>query len=85
MYSRHLKNVGSPGIYNVSFNAPPGISISVEPTSLKFDKYGDEKKFAVTFDLVPNFTHAPGHDHVFGDLTWSDGFHSVRSTIGVKV
>lgn len=85
LYSRHLKNVGSPGIYNVSFNAPPGISISVEPTSLKFDKYGDEKKFAVTFDLVPNFTHAPGHDHVFGDLTWADGFHSVRSTIGVKV
>ncbi|KAJ0011487.1 hypothetical protein Pint_33070 [Pistacia integerrima] len=81
--TRHLKNVGSPGTYNVSFKAPAGISISVQPTTLKFEKYGDEKKFEVTFNLVGNTT--ANQDYAFGELTWSDGTHSVRTPIVVNL
>ncbi|XAR68232.1 Tripeptidyl-peptidase II [Bertholletia excelsa] len=77
--SRTVKNVGSPGTYNVHIQNPIGISISVIPKSLKFDKIGEEKTFKVTL-VVEKKTG----DYVFGQLTWSDGEHHVRSPIVVK-
>ncbi|KAK2412969.1 hypothetical protein P8452_73229 [Trifolium repens] len=80
--SRKVKNVGSPGTYNATLRAPAGVSISVQPKMLKFDKIGEEKSFNLTIEVKRS-----GLATVFGSLTWSDGRHYVRSPIvvgGVK-
>ncbi|OVA07639.1 Peptidase S8/S53 domain [Macleaya cordata] len=80
--SRTVKNVGSPGTYNVEVVEPAGVSVEVEPKTLKFDKEGEEKIFKVTVKI-----RQPGtlvSSYAFGSLTWNDGVHTVRSSIGVK-
>lgn len=79
--TRTLKNVGSPGSYRAHVRAPAGISAIVEPRYLKFDRVGDEKSFNLTLKLKRKNA---GRDYVFGQLTWSDGKHYVRSPIVVK-
>ncbi|KAJ4786950.1 Subtilisin-like protease [Rhynchospora pubera] len=75
--SRTVKNVGPPSIYTVKIEEPSGISVKVEPSSLKFDA-SEEKKFNVTFTVT-----YPSSDYVFGSITWSDGLHFVRSPVVV--
>ncbi|KAJ4780040.1 Subtilisin-like protease [Rhynchospora pubera] len=75
--SRTVKNVGPPSIYTVKIEEPSGISVEVEPSSLKFDA-SEEKKFNVTFTVT-----YPSSDYVFGSITWSDGMHFVRSPVVV--
>lgn len=80
--TRRVKNVGSPGTYTARLRVPAGLSISVEPRVLKFDKIGEEKSFKITVKVT-----IPGEATVFGGITWSDGKHQVRSPIvvgGVK-
>ncbi|RHN65130.1 putative tripeptidyl-peptidase II [Medicago truncatula] len=76
--SRKLKNVGPPGTYTASLRVPVGLSISVQPKKLKFDKIGEEKSFSLTIEVTRS-----GMATVFGGLTWSDGTHYVRSPIAV--
>jgi hypothetical protein len=76
--SRKLKNVGPPGTYTASLRVPAGLSISVQPKRLKFDKIGEEKSFSLTIEVTRS-----GGATVFGGLTWSDGTHYVRSPITV--
>ncbi|XP_050228703.1 subtilisin-like protease SBT5.3 [Mercurialis annua] len=78
--TRTLKNVGTPGVYTVRIDAPNGISVEVEPVSLKFDNVKEEKSFNVTLkakEIRSGF-------YEFGGLVWSDGKHNVRSPIVVK-
>ncbi|XP_042520489.1 subtilisin-like protease SBT5.4 [Macadamia integrifolia] len=79
--TRKLKNVGSPGTYKAQIRPPLGISVTVEPAILTFDKVGQEKTFKLTLK-----TNRPGYakDFVFGELKWSDGHHQVKSMIAVK-
>lgn len=80
--TRKVKNVGSPGTYRARVRSPHGISVHVEPDSLKFERAGEEKRFRVTLQVKK-----PGgavKDYVFGQLIWSDGRHYVRSPIVVK-
>jgi hypothetical protein len=79
--SRTLKNVGTPSLYRVNIRAPGGISVKVEPRSLKFDKINEEKMFKVTLEAKKGFK---SNDYVFGEITWSDGKHHVRSPVVVK-
>lgn len=79
--SRKLKNVGSPSNYAASVREPLGISVSVEPKILAFKKIGEEKSFKVT--LKPKWSVAPDN-YRFGELTWTDGKHYVRSPIVVN-
>ncbi|KAG6767389.1 hypothetical protein POTOM_028593 [Populus tomentosa] len=79
--SRTLKNVGTPSLYRVNIRAPGGISVKVEPRSLKFDKINEEKMFKVTLEANKGFK---SNDYVFGEITWSDGKHHVRSPVVVK-
>ncbi|CAA7398485.1 unnamed protein product [Spirodela intermedia] len=77
--TRTVKNVGKPGAYQALVRPPPGVSVSVEPKILTFSRIGEEKTFQVTMekqgeDLGPS---------VFGQLTWSDGKHRVRSPLSV--
>ncbi|CAI0440293.1 unnamed protein product [Linum tenue] len=78
--TRTLKNVGTPGTYTATVRAPTGISIGVEPETLKFEKSNEEKSFQIT--LKPEET--AGSEYVFGQLTWSDGVHNVTSPITVS-
>ncbi|XP_040362065.1 subtilisin-like protease SBT5.4 [Rosa chinensis] len=81
--TRRVKNVGSPrgATYAVRIREPVGISVSVEPNILKFNKIGEEKSFKVTLKAK-----RPGaaKNYVFGGLIWSDGKHYVRSPIVVS-
>ncbi|XP_010942535.1 subtilisin-like protease SBT5.3 [Elaeis guineensis] len=79
--TRTLKNVGSPGTYIIRIREPRGISVSVNPTSLTYDKIGEEKKFEVTLKVKKG--HA-SMDYVFGGLIWSDGKHYVRTPLVVS-
>lgn len=76
--SRKLKNVGSPGTYAARVRQPPGVSVSIEPTTLTFDKIGQEKSFKLTLELLKTQKIS---SYAFGELLWSDGKHYVRSPI----
>ncbi|KAA8519247.1 hypothetical protein F0562_013503 [Nyssa sinensis] len=76
--TRTVKNVGSPGTYASRVREPRGISVSVEPRILKFDKIGEEKRFTLTLEAK---RADAAKDYVFGELLWSDGVHYVRSPI----
>ena len=76
--TRRVKNVGSPGTYTASLRVPAGLSISVEPRMLKFEKIGEEKSYKITVEVT-----SPGEATAFGGITWSDGKHQVRSPIVV--
>ncbi|KAJ7015406.1 hypothetical protein NC653_004648 [Populus alba x Populus x berolinensis] len=67
--TRRVRNVGSPGTYNIHIRAPPGVTVSVAPSILRFRKAGEEKMFKVTFKRAPK---AVLTDYVFGMLTWKD-------------
>ncbi|KAF8026435.1 hypothetical protein BT93_F3039 [Corymbia citriodora subsp. variegata] len=79
--TRRVKNVGTPGTYSAHVKAPAGVSVSIQPRSLKFEKCEEEKEFKVV--LKPKVAGKPV-DYVFGKLIWSDGVHYVRSPLVVK-
>ncbi|XP_042450965.1 subtilisin-like protease SBT5.3 [Zingiber officinale] len=81
--TRRLKNVGAvPAKYRVTVKAPFMIQVAVEPTVLRFERIGEEKKFHV---LLTSSNASVGVGFLFGGLTWSDGKHYVRSPITVNV
>ncbi|XP_047340633.1 subtilisin-like protease SBT5.3 [Impatiens glandulifera] len=79
--TRTLKNVGSTGTYVARVRSPVGVSVSVKPKKLKFSKIGEMRSFKVTLKAE---VVSGSKDYVFGQLTWSDGKHNVRSPIVVK-
>ena len=79
---RRVKNVGSPGTYVAKVEAPPGVLVSVDPSTLKFTKIDEEKDFEVVLKRVPN---NQTENHVFGKLVWSDEKHRVTSPISVTL
>ncbi|XP_064975004.1 subtilisin-like protease SBT5.3 [Musa acuminata AAA Group] len=79
--SRTVRNVGTPGTYNVRIKAPFGIHVSVKPQTLEFAKVGEEKTFQVT---LRSRSESVGVGYVFGGLTWTDGKHYVRSPLVVN-
>ncbi|XP_072977292.1 subtilisin-like protease SBT5.3 [Typha angustifolia] len=79
--TRTVRNVGIPSTYTVRVKQPTGVSVTVEPSSLKFDKMGEEKKFRITLKAKQRNSN---RGYVFGMMTWSDGKHHVRSPIVVK-
>nr|DAD28794.1 TPA_asm: hypothetical protein HUJ06_030262 [Nelumbo nucifera] len=68
-------------IYVASINKPAGVDVVVRPSKLKFSKAGEKKSFEVHFKPYKKSKES----FVFGDLTWSNGIHNVRSPIGLKV
>jgi hypothetical protein len=67
--------------YSVSVDAPPGYSVSVEPSSIRL-KSGDSATYYVT---ITNES-APVGEWRFGSLTWKDktGNYDVYSPIAVR-
>lgn len=81
--TRRVKNVGGgPATYTARVKAPAGVSVAVKPASLKFEKDGEEKRFEVVVEAKG--LEGKKRDYVFGQLTWTDGKHNVRSPIVVK-
>lgn len=79
--TRRVKNVGPPGTYKAQVSEIPGIKVIVEPNSLAFTRVGEEMTYKVTFTAEGQ---DKPRDYVFGELTWSDGVHNVRSSIALK-
>jgi subtilisin family serine protease len=67
--------------YNVSVNAPPGYSVTVEPSTFRL-KRGD----TATYDVTITNESGPIGEWRFGSLTWRDetGHFDVRSPIAVR-
>ncbi|MGQ0586786.1 MAG: S8 family peptidase [Gammaproteobacteria bacterium] len=77
--TRRVTNVGSAGTYTVAVSAPPGISVSVSPTSLTLAT-GQSASYSVSFTR----TTAALNAYQFGSLTWSDGTHNVKSPLVIR-
>ncbi|KAL5981526.1 hypothetical protein ACLOJK_015588 [Asimina triloba] len=78
--SRRVKNVGSPSTYSAKVIPPLGVDVSVQPTSMKFEKMDEEKTFEVSLKGKGGIMAG---EYVFGKLIWSDGIHQVSSPIVV--
>ncbi|HYR19849.1 MAG TPA: S8 family peptidase [Myxococcales bacterium] len=82
--TRTVTNVGPRGTYTVSVSAPPGIGVSVSPTTLTLAP-GQSAGYSVTFTRTSAaFANFPS-GFQFGALIWSDGAgHNVRSPLVVR-
>jgi subtilisin family serine protease len=67
--------------FTVSVDAPPGIDVSVNPSTIKLKK-GESATYQVTFTATDT---AVLDEWVFGSLTWTHGGeYSVRSPIAIR-
>uniref|UniRef100_A0ACD5VDY2 Uncharacterized protein n=1 Tax=Avena sativa TaxID=4498 RepID=A0ACD5VDY2_AVESA len=80
--SRTAINVGpSNATYVVTVEAPSGLSVKVSPERLVFSKRWTTAAYKVTFESAAGVSKG----YVYGDVTWSDGAHSVRTPFAVNV
>ncbi|KAK7340157.1 hypothetical protein VNO77_20851 [Canavalia gladiata] len=80
-YKRVVTNVGKPhSAYTVKVEQPDGVSVTVEPRKLKFEKPGQKLGYKVTFAF--GRARAAGTSS-FGSLVWVSGRYKVRSPITV--
>jgi hypothetical protein len=78
--TRKVTNVGSSAAtYTSSVSGMSGINVVVSPSSLTINP-GQTKTYTVTFTT----STAPLNAYTGGQLTWSDGSHSVRSPLVVR-
>nr|KYP50483.1 Subtilisin-like protease [Cajanus cajan] len=79
-YKRLVTNVGSEvdAVYTVKVSAPPGVAVSVSPSTLVFSGGSKTQAFEVAFTRV-----AYAGSQSFGSIEWTDGSHVVRSPIAV--
>ncbi|KAG5109591.1 hypothetical protein JHK82_038814 [Glycine max] len=77
--TRTVTNVGTPNsTYVVKANVLEGFKVLVQPSSLAFKTIGEKKSFRVILEG----TSWPSHGFpVFGNLSWTDGNHTVTSPI----
>ncbi|MGE5339424.1 MAG: S8 family peptidase, partial [Gemmatimonadota bacterium] len=77
---RKLTNVGSStATYNASVTGMTGFTVEITPASLTLAR-GETKSFTIKFTR----TSATLNAYTGGQLTWSDGTHSVRTPIVVR-
>lgn len=80
---RTVRNVGrkKTAIYFAHIVNPNGVEVKVWPRVLIFSYFWEEMSYYVT--LKPEKQSQGRYD--FGEIIWSDGFHSVRSPLVVLV
>jgi subtilisin family serine protease len=79
--TRTVTNVGSSNAtYTAAVSGLTGITVNVSPASLTIQP-GKSKSYTVTFTRT---TAAALNSYAAGQLTWSDGLHSVRSPLVIK-
>ncbi|KAH7684214.1 Tripeptidyl-peptidase II protein [Dioscorea alata] len=80
--TRTVTNVGPPGKYKAIVSDPKGASVTVEPSELEFEKFGEEKSFEVSMEVNAD---EPFSGFSFGKLEWTDGIRHVRSPLVVYI
>jgi len=81
-YRRVVTNVGKPqSAYAVKLEQPNGVSVTVEPRKLKFEKVGQKLSYKVTFLSIGGARVAGTSS--FGSLVWVSGRYKVRSPMAV--
>ncbi|XP_028751987.1 subtilisin-like protease Glyma18g48580 [Neltuma alba] len=75
--TRMVTNVGPPSTYTVNVKPPTGFKVVVVPPTLTFQRTNQKKSYMVMQATRSAKTLEPS----FGELTWSDGKHKVRSPI----
>ncbi|KAF7815678.1 subtilisin-like protease [Senna tora] len=78
--TRTVTNVGPPSTYSVNVIAPIGVNVVVQPKVLKFSKTLQKKTFRV---VLKTMGLSQSGNTTFGELSWTDGKHRVRSPIVV--
>lgn len=77
--TRRVKNVGPPATYQASVKAPPGVGMTIDPSSLTLGT-GESGDFSVSFT-----TQNPQlGTWQFGRLEWSDGTHTIDTPIAAR-
>ncbi|KAF3616156.1 putative subtilisin-like protease-like [Capsicum annuum] len=81
MYTRTVTNVGeAKSTYSVEMVSPPGVSVIVNPSTLKFSKLNQKLTYRVTFSRKASSSTS---GVVQGFLKWTSNRYSVRSPIAV--
>lgn len=81
---RTVTNVGpSKSVYLFISRPFNGLFIMASPSQLSFNHVGQKKSFTIT---VQTDALGPPHkgQYAFGDYTWTDGVHFVRSPVSVS-
>lgn len=83
-FTRTVTNVGEAGTYrvNVSLSDPDLVQVSVDPEELSFDASQEQKSFVVSVTLARAGAEADSGKNAWGRLVWSDGSHTVGSSLG---
>ncbi|KAG5588888.1 hypothetical protein H5410_039402 [Solanum commersonii] len=80
-YTRTVTNTGeAKSSYSVEIVSPQGVSVIVNPSTLKFSKLNQKLTYRVTFSRMANSSTS---GTVKGFLKWTSNRHSVRSPIAV--
>ncbi|KKY31868.1 putative minor extracellular protease vpr [Diaporthe ampelina] len=84
-FTRTVTNVGGgAGTYrvNVSVSDPGLVQVSVDPEELTFAAALEQKSFVVSATLAAAGAGAESGKNAWGRLVWSDGSHTVGSSLG---
>lgn len=80
VFWREVTNVGRPvSVYNATIRAPPGVEITVVPSTLSFSQLLQKQRFKVVVKASP----LSSTKMVSGWIAWVDARHVVRSPIVV--
>ncbi len=77
--TRRVTNVGEPGIYQASIVSPEGVDVTVSPAVLNLAS-DETAEYSLTFTT----SGSELYNWSFGELTWDDGEHQVRSPLAVR-
>ncbi|KAG8164115.1 hypothetical protein KVR01_006033 [Diaporthe batatas] len=83
-FTRTVTNVGEAGTYrvSVSLSDPALVQVSVDPEELTFTAGQEQQSFVVTATLAGAGAEADSGKTAWGRLAWSDGSHTVGSSLG---
>ncbi|KAF8409158.1 hypothetical protein HHK36_005231 [Tetracentron sinense] len=86
--TRTVTNVGgSKSLYFGLVKPPPGFSVKISPRILYFSHVGEKKSFKITVKAEEGIAASKGdmkEEYAFGEYTWTDGIHIVRSPMAVS-
>jgi hypothetical protein len=83
-FTRTVTNVGEAGTYrvSVSLSDPSLVQVSVDPEELTFTTEKETKSYVVAVTLAGAGAEADSGKNTWGRLVWSDGKHTVGSSMG---
>ena len=77
--TRRVRNIGPAAVYDATVTAPPGMTVTVEPSALSLGE-GETAEYRLRFDVQ----NAPYNFWQFGSIQWSDGARLAESPIAAQ-